>query len=170
MSSPDDGSFSLSDDMPPVHIDRTLHQLTRTPVIRGRDYWLALRGSRAMPTRAEIAPRDMREFLPHVGLLESMPLPGASEDYFVRIAGGKMEEIFGPMTGQFIRNVLPPEIAGRWRVILDEVRRSRMPLVATSRVAYNNLRHLKQELFIAPLGEDDEVRMLFGALDIWPVI
>jgi hypothetical protein len=45
-----------------------------------------------------------------------------------------------------------------------------MPLVATSRVAYNNLRHLKQELFIAPLGEGDEVRMLFGALDIWPVI
>jgi hypothetical protein len=157
--------------MPPVHIDRTLNHLTRAPVIRGRDYWLALRGDRAMPTRADISPREMREFLPHVGLIESLPLPGGGEDYFVRIIGGKVEEIFGSLTGQFVQNTLPPEIAARWRVILDEVRRSKVPLVATSRVAFNNWRHLKQEVFIAPLGEGDgEVRMLFGALDIWPVI
>lgn len=170
MCPPDDGLFSLSDGMPPVHIDRTLDHLTRAPVIKGRDYWRALRGDRPMPTRADIAPRDLREFLPHVGLMEALPIPGGGEDYFVRIAGGKMEEIFGPMTGQFIQSVLPPETAARWRVILDEVRRSRMPLAATSRVAYNNLRHLKQEVFIAPLGADGDVRMLFGVLDIWPVI
>jgi hypothetical protein len=157
--------------MPPVHIDRTLSHLTRASVIKGRDYWLALRGDRTMPARAEISPREMREFLPYVGLLELTSTPGGGEDYFVRIVGGKVEEIFGSLTGQFIQNTLPPEIAARWRVILDEVRRSKAPLAATSRVAFNNWRHLKQEVFIAPLGEGDgEVRMLFGALDIWPVI
>ena len=156
--------------MPPVHIDRTL-SLTRAPLIKGRDYWLALRGERLMPARAEILPRDMREFLPYVALVELVPTPAGGEDYFVRIAGGKIEEIFGSLTSQFIQNTLPPEIAARWRVILDEVRKSKMPLVATSRVAYNNMRHLKQEVFIAPLGEGDgDVQMLFGVLDIWPVI
>jgi len=169
MCPPDDGFVSLSDEMPPVHIDRTLN-LTRAATIKGRDYWLALRGDRQMPARAEISPRDMREFLPYVGLIEHAPLPEGGEDYFVRLVGGKVEEIFGPMTGQFITKTLPPEIADRWRLILDEVRRSKAPLVATSRVAYNNLRHLKQEVFIAPLGENGTVQVLFGVLDIWPVI
>jgi hypothetical protein len=155
--------------MPPVHIDRSLH-LTRTPTIKGRDYWLALRGDRPMPARADISPRSMREFLPYIGLIELIALPDGSEDYAVRLAGGKIEEIFGSLTGHPLRDTLPPEIAARWRLVFEEVRRSKAPLVATSRMAYNNLRHLKQELFIAPLGEDGTVRMLFGVLDIWPII
>jgi hypothetical protein len=155
--------------MPPVHIDRSLN-LTRTSTIKGRDYWLALRAGRPMPARADISPRDMREFLPYVGLAELVSLPEGGEDYAMRLAGGKIEEIFGSLTGQHIRKFLSPEIASRWRLIFDEVHRSKAPLVATSRVAYNNMRHLKQELFIAPLGEDGVVQMLFGVLDIWPII
>ncbi|HEY7978287.1 MAG TPA: PAS domain-containing protein [Rhizomicrobium sp.] len=155
--------------MPPVHIDRALN-LTRASTIRGRDYWLALRGDRPMPARADISPRGMREFLPYVGLIELTALPEGGEDYSVRLAGGKIEELFGSLTGQSIRDTLPPEIAARWRLVCEEVRRSRMPLAATGRVAFNNQRHLKQEVFIAPLGENGTVQMLFGVLDIWPVI
>ena len=169
MCPPDDGFASIPDDMPPVHIDRSLN-VTRASTTKGRDYWLALRRDRPMPARADISPRSMREFLPYVGLIEFTPLPGGEEDYAVRLAGGKIEEIFGSLTGQSIRSTLPPEIADRWRLVFDEVRRSKAPLVATSRVAFNNQRHLKQEVFVAPLGEDGTVQMLFGVLDIWPVI
>lgn len=169
MCPPDDGFASLTDDMPPVHIDRSLN-LTRAATIKGRDYWLALRGNRLMPARADISPRDMREFLPNIGLAELVSLPGGDEDYAMRLAGGKIEEIFGSLTGQPIGKILAPEIAARWRLIFEEVRRSKAPLVASSRMAFNNLRHLKQELFIAPLGENGTVQMLFGVLDIWPVI
>ena len=168
MCPPDDGLRSFSDDLPPVHIDRSLN-VTRASTIKGRDYWLALRGNRCMPARADVLPRDMREFLPCVGLIE-LALGEGERDYVVRLAGGKIEEVFGSLTGRPIRDTLPPEIAARWRVVFDEVYRSKAPLVATSRVSFNNLRHLKQELFIAPLGEDGTVQMLLGVLDIWPVI
>ena len=170
MCPPDDGLASFLDDMPPVHIDRSLNHLTRVPTMKGRDYWLALRGGRPMPARADISPRDMREFLPYVGLIELASMPEGGEDYAVRLAGGKIEEVFGSRGGQPIGKTLPPETAARWRLVFDEVRRTRAPLVATSRVAFNNMRHLKQELFIAPLGEDEQVQMLFGVLDIWPVL
>lgn len=169
MCPPHDGFASIPDDMPPVHIDRALN-LTRASTIKGRDYWLALRGDRPMPARADISPRSMREFLPYVGLIELTSLPEGGEDYAVRLAGGKIEEIFGSLTGQSIRDTLPPEIAARWRLVFEEVRRSQAPLVATSRMAFNNQRHLKQEVFVAPLGENGTVQMLFGVLDIWPVI
>jgi hypothetical protein len=164
-----DSEQSLShEDMPPVLVDRTL-ALTRPPIIKARDYWMTLRGARAMPGRAEIVPRDLREILPHIGLVEMVPLPDGGEDYAMRLVGGKVEEVFGPLTGQPICTALPAETAARWRLVFDEVRASGKPLAVTGRVGFDNQRHLKYELFIAPLGEDGAVRMMFGALDIWPV-
>ena len=75
MCPPYDGFASIADDMPPVHIDRLLN-VTRASTTKGRDYWLALRGDKDMPARADISPRSMREFLPYVGLIEFTPLPG----------------------------------------------------------------------------------------------
>lgn len=164
----DDGLSSVPDDLPPVFIDRTL-ALTRKAAIKGRDYWFGLRGNRIMPARSEISPRDMREFLPHVGLVERVALPEGGIGYAMRLAGGRIEEIFGPLTGQPLDVVLPPETAVRWRKVFDEVIATQTPLAVSGRVAYASLRHLKYELFIAPLDLDGKPDMLFGVLDIWPV-
>lgn len=168
MCPPDDGLPSLSDDLPPVFVDRSL-ALTRTATIKGRDYWNKLRGDRPMPARGDIAPRDMREFLSHIGLVEVVPGANGGVDYTMRIAGGKIEEIFGTLTGQPITRSLPEETASRWRLVFDEIRKGGVPLAVTGRVAYANLRHLKYELFVAPLGEGGDVGAIFGVLDIWPV-
>lgn len=122
-----------------------------------------------MPTRGEIIPRDMREFLAHVGLIERAALPDGGEDYSVRLAGGRIEEVFGTLSGQPIGATLPPETALRWRLVFNEVSRSLAPLAVSGRVAHANLRHLKYELFVGPLGEGGVVTMLFGTMDIWPV-
>lgn len=164
----DDGPLSVPDDVPPVFVDRAL-ALTRKATIKGRDYWLSLRGDRVMPARADISPRDMREFLPHVGLVERIAREEGGTDYAMRLAGGRIEEIFGPLTGLPLDVVLPPETAARWRKVFDEAARTSMPLAVSGRVAYGNLRHLKYELFIAPLDLDGKPDMLFGVLDIWPV-
>lgn len=168
MCPPDDGLPSFSDDLPPVFVDRSLN-LMRAATIKGRDYWNSLRGTRPMPSRADVSPRDMREFLSHVGLVEVVAGTDGAVDYTMRIAGGKIEEIFGSLTGQPIAKSLPPETASRWRLVFDEIRKGGVPLAVTGRVAYANLRHLKYELFVAPLGEDGEVGMILGILDIWPV-
>lgn len=168
MCPPDDGLSSPPDDLPPVLVDRSL-SLTRAATIKGRDYWLGLRHGRAMPSRSDIVPRDMRDFLAHVGLIERVSLPDGAEDYAVRLAGGRIEDVYGPLSGRPIGATLPSETAARWRLVLNEVSRSRAPLAVSGRMAYANLRHLKYELFIAPLGEGDTATMLFGALDVWPV-
>lgn len=168
MCPPDDGLPHVSDDLPPVFVDRSL-ALTRFATIKGRDYWKNLCGSRTMPARGDIAPRDMREFLSHVGLVEVILSANGTVDYTMRVAGGKIEEIFGPLTGQPLSQTLPDETVSRWRLVFDEVRKSCVPLAVSGRVAYANLRHLKYELFVAPLGEDGNVGAIFGALDIWPV-
>ena len=168
MCPPDDGLPSVSDDLPPVFVDRSLN-LTRVAPIKGRNYWNALRADRPMPARAEISPRDMREFLPHIGLVEVVAAPDGTIGYTMRVAGGKIEEIFGPLTGQPLANALPQETVLRWRLVFEEVRKGGVPLAVTGRVAHGNLRHLKYELFAAPLGEIGNVGAIFGVLDIWPV-
>ncbi|HSM95979.1 MAG TPA: PAS domain-containing protein [Rhizomicrobium sp.] len=168
MCPPDEGLPHVSDDLPPVFVDRTL-ALTRSATIKGRDYWKNLRGNRAMPTRGDIAPRDMREFLSHVGLVEVVTGANGTVDYTMRVAGGKIEEIFGPLSGQPISRSLPPETVSRWGLVFDEIRKVGVPLAVSGRVAYANLRHLKYELFAAPLGEEGKVGAILGVLDIWPV-
>ena len=155
----------LRESLPPVFVDRAL-ALTRPPIVKARDYWLSLCGGRVMPARAEISPRDLVEILPHIGLVEMVPLQDGSEDYAMRLMGGKIEEVFGRLTGQPICTALPAETAARWRLVFDEVRGSHKPLAVTGRVGYDNLRHLKYELFIAPLGEDGVMRMILCTLGI----
>jgi hypothetical protein len=53
--------------------------------------------------------------------------------------------------------------------VFEDVRSNKVPLAVSGRVGYENLRHLKYELFIGPLGDGNTVRMMFGVLDIWPV-
>lgn len=169
MCPPDDGLLpSVSDDLPPVFVDRSL-AMTRTATIKGRDYWNKLRGARPMPMRADVVPRDMREFLSHVGLVEIVSGANGAVDYTMRVAGGKIEEIFGSLTGQLIAKTLPQDTAARWRLVFEEIRKGGVPLAVSGRVAYANLRHLKYELFAAPLGEDGTVSAILGVLDIWPV-
>ena len=81
------------------------------------EYWQAQRGEREMPRRSDLNPGAMRKFTEHVGLIEVRV--GRETDYFIRRAGTQSEQVFGPMTGKFIREFLPPEIETRWRSVDD---------------------------------------------------
>jgi hypothetical protein len=168
MSLPSDAALRTANDMPPMVIDGSL-TLVRPATIKARTYWDNIRGERSMPTRQDISPRDMREFLAHVALFEIHELADGTIDYRIRLAGSVVEEVFGPIGGKSIRETLPPDIAQRWRTFLDTVRKSAEPLRVTSRVAFQNKSWLASELFLAPLGQHGEVTMLFGAADMWPV-
>src|SRR5260370_37102735 len=85
--------------LPPITYDPTL-SFAHPALVKAFTYWNSSRGERAMPTRADIAPRRMRSFLPHVALIEVKPRPGAEPDYFVRLAGTAIEEVLGKRTGR----------------------------------------------------------------------
>jgi len=168
MESQGDGLLLAHDDLPPVTIDRSL-ALTRPATIKARDYWMGLRGTRAMPMRTEIAPRGMRDFLAYVGLVEVLPRAEGGFDYAIRLAGDKIMQLYGQIARRPITEFLEPRIAARWVRVWDEVRSQAAPLAVSGRIAHGGMHYLKYELFTAPLGQDAAVTHVFGVLDVWPV-
>jgi hypothetical protein len=134
--------------------------LTQAMPIKAYDYWRARRGSRIMPTRQDINPRDMREFVASAGLIEARPMADGYE-YLVRLAGTRIEEIMGPISGKLFSEFLPPEIEARWRLVCDEVRRSRGPVSISGRMAFQARHWLKTETFVGPLGEEGQEITMF---------
>jgi hypothetical protein len=121
MSSPTDAASRTPNDMRPVIVDGSL-ALVRSATIRARGYWDKVRGERAMPTRQDINPRGMREFLAHVTLVEIQETAGGTIDYQIRLAGSVIEEVFGAISGKPISETLPPETVRRWRGFMETVR------------------------------------------------
>lgn len=139
-------------------------QATQPAIVRARDYWQSRRNGRPMPNRADLNPVAMRSFTEHVGLIEIRHEPDS--DYFIRRAGLKWEAVFGPITGRFIHEFLPPEIESRWRQVFDTVYNAAAPLRVTTDIRFQRKSWLEAELFVAPLG-DAEITMLFLAFASW---
>ena len=154
--------------LPPIKIDRGL-SFMRPMTAKAHDYWQSVRGDRATPSRKDISPQSMRMLVKHVALVEPRRDHAGKPDYFIRLAGVKIEDVFGSITGHRLPDFLPPKIEERWRLILDAAMDAAGPLRATSRVAFSGKTWLKVELFLAPLGESGEIPMLFVAAEFWPI-
>lgn len=166
MSSQPDWAPRPTDHLPPMRIDHEV-ALTQVMTTKAYDYWRARRGSRIMPARKDINPRDMREFVASAGLIEARPTADGYE-YQVRLAGTRIEEIMGPITGKLFSEFLPLEIEARWRRVCEEVRRSRGPVSITGRMAFQARHWLKTEAFVGPLGEDgQEITMFLLGAATW---
>ena len=152
--------------MTPVIVDRELrfaHRAMRDALA----YWQSRCGKRAMPSRADLDPLDMRSFLPYVGLVECEP-SGGGLDFRVRLAGTAVEDIFSPISGRRPGEFLPPEIAARWRYALETTVKAAVPLRFVTRLALESKDFLTTEILIAPLSEDGrKVSMLFAVLVVW---
>jgi len=131
------------------------------------DYWTLRRGSRAMPSRDDLNPSDMRKFSPHVGLIEIRTDADGQPDYFIRRSGGKWEEIYGQMTGRYLHQFLPPILEGRWRAVFDAVCERNAPVCVRSGIEFQGKTWLSAEMFVAPLGRDGKVDMLLMCFVSW---
>lgn len=128
-------------------------QFLRVETAAAHEYWSACRSTRPMPSRSDLKPTAMRKFTEHVGLVEVQHEAAGEAGYFIRRAGGKWEEVFGPMTGRYIQEFLPPQIEMRWREALGAVCNAKAPVRVTTRIQFQQKNWLKAELFFAPLGE-----------------
>ena len=156
-------------ELPPIGVDRTLI-FTRPETQKGYAYWQACCGTREMPSRSDISPSGMREFLPHVGLLDWSEDNGQTE-FHIRLAGTRVEQLIGAATGKKLHEIAPPVVLKRWnmmyRLVCDEAR----PFRFTSRVTALGKDWLASEFLVAPLSDDGKtVNMLFGVLVAWPVV
>ena len=89
-------------------------------------YWNARRGIRSMPTRADIDPMEMRQWLPRITLVDVGP-DGAQLTY--RLAGTQIVDLLGMNpTGQPVENAWPEDEAARLRERCREVVETRGPV------------------------------------------
>jgi hypothetical protein len=152
---------------PTVEFDKTV-SLMREMTAKAYEYWKAARGDRAMPARKDIKPQDMREFVRHIGLVEVRRAADGHAIYFIRLAGAKIESVFGAITGKSLGEFLPVQLEARWRLVFDAALEHPVPVRIASRVLFGGKTYLACEVLLAPLGEGGEVSMLFAAVDVWP--
>jgi hypothetical protein len=161
----DYGLFEQS--LPPIARDDSL-AFVQPATIAALAYWKSRLAGRPMPSRADIDPRQMRSFMSHVGLVELRSAPDGSQDYFIRLAGTTIEQIFGALTARSISEFLPAEIEARWRAMFDAARDAAAPIRTIGRVAFQRKHWLQCETMIAPLGTDGKtISMLFVAVATW---
>lgn len=130
-------------------------------------YWRALCGHRAMPMRQELAPKDMRPFLPFVNLVDVVADPeNAGFDYCVRLEGQHARDVHGHVGRRRISEALPEESRQRWHYCFETVRRAARPARFASRI--NGKQWLDAELLVAPLADETgTIVSLFCVLVSW---
>lgn len=81
----------MSSNVTVVHTEVDPKHLQNSALVFLKDYWERKRGARAMPSRADIRPSEMKEHLGWIMLLDV--LPGA-QDFRFRTVGTRVTEYF----------------------------------------------------------------------------
>jgi hypothetical protein len=143
---------AIPGELPRILYDPTL-AFVHPKLIEAHAYWKECCGLHSLPRRSDLDPVAMRGFISHVGLFEVRREGDGSVDYFVRLAGGRIDDVFGWRGGRSLTDDLPPHIARRWREPVDRVVETGRAIRARSRIAYENKIWMDGELLYAPLGE-----------------
>jgi hypothetical protein len=135
-----------------VPYDTVENAITRTAAA----YWRALRGTRKLPARGELAPRDMRAILSNVVLLRVVD---AGRDYEYRIAGEAFVWAYAAQfRGLFLSEVeaVEPEHGKRMRELYEHVRTTAEPLGLQGWIGRNlpQARFVYHETVLLPFGDD----------------
>jgi hypothetical protein len=154
---------------PTVEFDPSV-SLTREMTKKAFAYWQSKRCGRSWPARADITPQEMRDFVRHVALVEVRRTEAGDPSYFVRVAGAKIESVYGPITGKRLSEFLPAQLEARWRLVFDAAVSAKAPLRVATRVMFGGKDYLAAEVLLAPLGDGAEISMLYAAVDVWPAM
>jgi len=151
----------------PLEFDWALN-LTRQETLLANVYWRSRHIGDRFPSRADMSPLGMKGFMPNVGFVEIRQEPDR-RDYFIRLAGTKWEEVFGPITGRLLQEFLPKHVESRWRLLFDAVCERKQPVRATTQITFKNMSWLTTEMFVAPLtgGTTTDIAMLFMCFTSW---
>jgi hypothetical protein len=127
-------------------------------------YWLSKRGSRSMPSRADLDPAEIVSILPYVCLLDVGRDP---LDFRYRLIGTRMVQYMTrDHTGEWMSGIAHQRPPSRIWSSCEQVVGTKVPF--TSDIPYVGINHdfLSTEDIMMPLSEDDgEVNMIFVTAD-----
>lgn len=112
-----------------------------------------------IPARRQFTPRSSKAFLGNLIIFEQH-----DATYLIRLMGTRISSVLGEMQGKLIDEAVPPDVASRWKAVLNDVLTCRKPQRAVKTVAFNDLHYLEAEIFLAPLLDaGGELTMVFAA-------
>jgi hypothetical protein len=119
------------------------------------DIWSQKAGGRKMPSRSQMTPRDLKDDLRHIILLQR---EGENPSrYRWRLIGTSVTEIVGHHTGKTFEDSVPAEHLQRWTESCDMILESEQPWRFVGRVQLNGREYLKAENLYLPLADDNDV-------------
>ncbi len=166
------------------------HDLGRKPSLRAGDiatlsdptvtaifsYWEHKRGTRRMPSRADIDPVELRALVNNIELYDVVEPQFCGEMgplYRVRLVGSDIVEFDGRnTTGEWVGTDKPPELAAQITGMLTSIVASRAPRFRTGVVYWNRDKTYRRfESCFLPLSPDDDaVNMILNAVAFSPYL
>jgi hypothetical protein len=117
--------------------------------------WQAKAGNRPMPLRSELTPRDLKDVLRHIVLIQR---EGENPSrYFWRLIGTSVTDIIGHHTGKRLEDHVPPEHLSRWTDSYDLILDSSKPWRFFGHVRIRSRDYLDAEHLYVPLASDNGV-------------
>ena len=145
-----------------VEIDRTTDWPRALSVVR--DYWLDKRGSRAMPSRSNISPAQLKAALPYILLADVIE---GGVDFRYRVVGTSLREFFfsepsGKLMSEALAAFGEATVSATIQSYRNTVeRRAPMRLTGSGSLYGQEPKHF--DALLAPLSEDGErVNMILG--------
>jgi hypothetical protein len=117
--------------------------------------WQNKAGTRRMPARSEITPRDLKDFLRDIVMFQRDAVNPSH--YIWRLIGTKVTEITGHQTGKTFEETLSPDHVARWIETADLILESGQPLRLVGRVRLKGREYLDAENLFVPLANDEGV-------------
>lgn len=117
--------------------------------------WRTKANGRAMPCRSDITPRDLKDVLRHIVLVEREHENFSR--YRWRLAGSGVTEVLGTHTGKTFDECVPPNLLPRWVSSMNLILDSAQPLRFIGRVHISGREYLDAEHLYVPLANDNEV-------------
>ena len=115
--------------------------------------WRTKAGNRKMPSRSDITPRDLKDILRNVFMLERVSQHPPR--YRWRLGGTGLVDVLGENTGKFLDESIPREHLPRWVECADMILEGGQPLRFLGRVHISGREYLDAENLYVPLANDN---------------
>jgi hypothetical protein len=117
--------------------------------------WRAKSGTRAMPARSDLTPRDLKDFLRNIVIFRR---DGTNPSHYSwRVIGTGLTDVLGHNTGKTFEESVPQELMSRWISSADLILDGGQPLRFLGRVHLQGREYLDAEHLYVPLSDDSNV-------------
>jgi hypothetical protein len=116
--------------------------------------WRTKAGDRKMPARSQMTPRDLKDVLRNIVVVERIAQNPSR--YRWRVIGSGLTEIAGHVTGKTFEESVPAELVPRWNECMDLILAAEEPLRFIGRVHFRGREYLDAEHLYVPLANDND--------------